>query len=96
MKVIGIFLIAILLSSASLAFAHPYVDTLAVIDPDGKIVFESDNLVSKKTVSESIEWFTQEWFDYNLIWILVSVITVTMTITVLITYREEIIPKITR
>lgn len=94
MKVIGLFLIVLLFSSVLLVYAHPYPSNLTVIDQDNRILFASENLVPKKTVHESIEWFTEEWFNYNFIWILAGVIIVIMTITVLITYREEITPKI--
>lgn len=94
MKVIGLFLTGLLFSSVSLAYAHPVPTVLTVKDQDGGILFENEFLVPKKIDPESIEWFTEEWFDHNFIWILACVIIMAMTIVASITYMEEIIPKI--
>lgn len=91
MKVYALFF-ALLLSSGSISasYAHPILLNFTLQNQNGMILYQQEIGAPERKDPASIETFSEEWFYYNFIWILVGVIIASMAVFSITTYKEEI------
>lgn len=90
MKFLGILSALLLIGSLNLAYAHPDSLGFTVQNQDGEILVQQKLNSPEKESTESIEIFSDKWFYYNFIWILTGILVLIITVSAVVTYREEL------
>lgn len=96
MRPFGAFLVLLLFSSVSIAYAHPDSLGITVKDQDGVILYQQDVGGYEKKDAATLEPFSKDWFYHNFVWGLYGVIVLTVVLGGLIVHREEVTSKISK
>ena len=89
-----LFTLLLMGSTYSIAYAHPVPLSVTVQDQEGVILF-SEELGGYGENQQLVKQLDDDgWLYRNFIWVLAGAIASIMTITTIVTYREDIYEKV--